>query len=143
MDVRAQLQTEGLLQAGVLRPAASGGCEYAVKPDVTGFIVYAHVVGEVVKKFGTTTPSLRSRVAQNASTINQMIVLLEGRAPRDARWHHRPFDAFKRLAPEAIKAGQTIEVWAIQSTEGEYKALERHLNAKYSTIANGWAIRLG
>lgn len=104
--------------------------------------MYAHVVGEVVKKFGTTSPSLRSRVAQNASTINEVIALLEGRATRVARWHRRPFDAFKRLAPEAIRVGQTIEVWAMQSADIEYKALERRLNAKYETRVHGWAIRL-
>jgi hypothetical protein len=45
-----------------------------------------------------------------------VIALSEGRAERDAAWHHRPFDTFKRFAPEVIKANQEIEVWAIQST---------------------------
>ena len=72
-----------------------------------------------------------------------MILLLEGRAPRDAAWHHRPLDAFKRLAPEVIKANQSIEVWAVESTEAHFKTLERELNAKYNTLQHGWATRLG
>jgi hypothetical protein len=50
---------------------------------------------------------------------------------------------FQRLAPEVIKAGQTIEAWALESTEADYKTVESHLNAKYNTIGNGWATRLG
>jgi hypothetical protein len=142
VSIRDELLAARFRQAGAIRPNTVGGCDYSITPDVIGCVVYAHVVGEIVKKFGTTCPSLRGRVSQNASTINQMIALQEGRA-RDAAWHHRPFDAFKRLAPEVIKAGQTIEVWAFESTDAEYKTTERQLNAQYNTIANGWATRLG
>lgn len=143
MDVRSELQARGFILAGAIQPLDAGGCHYVVDPDIRGFVVYAHIVGNVVKKFGTTKPSLKARVCQNANTINQVIALNEGRAARDARWHHRPFDAFKRLAPEVIKSKQTIEIWAIQSTEAQYHNLERELNAKYGTIENGWATRLG
>ena len=53
----------------------------------------------------------------------------EGRAARDAAWHHRPFDTSKRFAPEVIRANQPIEFWALESTEAEDKLPERDLNA--------------
>ena len=144
MDVRQELATLGFVLAGSIRPESDGRrCLAQFERDVEGFVVYAHVVADQIKKFGTTRASLKDRVRQNVSTLNQMILLAEGRAPRDARWHHRPFDAFKRLAPEVIKANQCIEVWAIQSDVGRYWSLERELNAKYETILNGWATRLG
>lgn len=108
-----------------------------------GLHLYAHVVGEVVKKIGTTSPRPKDRVAQNAGTINQVIALSQGRARSDARWHHRPFDAFKRLAPDVIRANQSIEIWAVQSTQTEYKVLERELNARFDTLRNGWTTLLG
>jgi hypothetical protein len=111
--------------------------------EFTGFVVYAHVVGDHIKKFGITKLPLRNRVSQNASTITQMIALSEGRAARAAAWHHRPFDAFKRFAPEVIKANQPIEVWAIESTEAEYRLLERSLNARFDTMRSGWTMQLG
>ena len=86
---------------------------------------------------------LRNRVSQNASTITQVIALSEGRAERDTAWHHRPFDTFKRFAPEVIKANQPIEVWAVESTEWEYKLLERDLNARFDTMRTGWTMQLG
>jgi hypothetical protein len=115
----------------------------SVDRDVEGFLVYAHIVGEQAKKFGITSPRLKNRVSQNVSTINQVIRLRAGRAARDAKWHHRPFDAFKRLAPLVIQADQPIEIWVLQSTEAEYKILERELNAKFNTTTNGWATLLG
>ena len=100
MDVRAALQELGFQRAGVMAPCEGGrSCRAVMERDVTGFVVYAHVVGAQVKKFGITKAPLRSRVSQNASTITQMIALSEGRAARDAAWHHRPFDTFKRFAP--------------------------------------------
>jgi hypothetical protein len=111
--------------------------------EFSGFVVYAHVVGDQLKKFGTTKAPLRRRVSQNASTITQVIALAEGKAERDAAWHHRPFDTFKRFAPEVIKANQPIDVWAVESTEAEYKVLERNLNARFDTMRNGWTMQLG
>ncbi len=144
MDVRQQLAALGFSLAGTIYPEDAGRrCRAHFERAVEGFIVYAHVVGNQVKKFGTTRPRLKARVHQNVSTINQVILLAEGRAHSNARWHHRPFDAFKRLAPEVIRANQSIEVWAIQSTALTYKALERDLNARYETIQNGWVSRLG
>ena len=117
-------------------------CKAVMEREFTGFVVYAHVVGEQIKKFGITKVPLRSRVSQNASTITQVIALSEGRAA-DAAWHHRPFDAFKQFAPEVIKANHPIEVWALESTEAEYKLLERELNARFGTMRTGWTMQLG
>lgn len=55
-----------------------------------------------------------------------------GRSMLSSAWLLRP-----------SKAGQTIEVWVLESTDADYKSVERHLNAKYNTIGNGWATRLG
>ena len=144
MSVRQQLAALGFSLAGTIQPEDAGRrCRAHFEGAVEGFIVYAHAVGEQIKKFGTTSPGLKNRVQQNVSTINQVILLAEGRAHSDALWHHRPFDAFKRLAPEVIRANQSIEVWAMQSTAAAYKTRERDLNKKYETIQNGWASRLG
>lgn len=127
------LRELGFVHAGAMRPIEGGQrCVMDIQ-DVRGFVIYAHVVGDQIKKFGITTPSLRSRVAQNISTINQVIALAEGRAASDARWHHRPFDAFKRLAPLVIRGNQAIDVWALQSTDADYRVIERELtrNSKH------------
>lgn len=143
IDVRAELQSLGFERAGAMTPCEGGrSCKAIMDREFTGFVVYAHVVGEQIKKFGITKAPLRNRVSQNASTITQMIALSEGRAA-DASWHHRPFDTFKRFAPEVIRANQPIEVWALESTEAEYKRLERDLNAKFDTMRNGWTMQLG
>ena len=144
MSIRTELNALGFELVGAIKPHSDGkGCKAEMSRNVDGFVVYAHVVGDEIKKFGTTKAPLRSRVGQNASTITQLIALAEGRAKSDAAWHHRPFDAFKRLAPEVIRSNQTIEVWAKVSTEAEYRVLERELNGRYQTSLTGWAILLG
>ncbi len=47
------------------------------------------------------------------------------------------------LAPEVIKANGTIGVWALESTEADYKRLERELNAQFDTMRHGWTLQLG
>jgi len=144
MDASDELKKLGFKHVGAMLPVDGGrACQVVMDRDVIGFVVYAHVVDNQIKKFGTTKAPLRSRVGQNASTISQVIALLEGRVMRDARWHHRQFDAFKRLAPDVIKANRRIDVWALVSNEAQYKSLERKLNAKFDTMRNGWAMQLG
>jgi hypothetical protein len=93
--------------------------------DATGFVVYAQVVKDVVKKFGITSPTLSARAGQNVSTINKVLALLDGRIPRTARWHHRRFDVFKQRAPLVIRAGEEIELWArVCASRGEMLALD-------------------
>jgi hypothetical protein len=144
MDVRSELESLGFRRAAVMTPCDGGrSCKAVIEREVVGFVVYAHVVGGQVKKFGTTQAPLRKRIIQNASTIAQVIALSDGCVQKDAAWHHRPFDTFKRLAPNVIKSNQAIEVWAVESTEAEYKLLERDLNARYDTMRNGWTMQLG
>lgn len=133
MDAKTELEALGFQRVGAISPTDSGSrCRADLQTDVMGFIVYAHVVGNHITKFGITTPTLRARVGQNVSTINAVLALADGRAVRDARWHHRPFDAFKRLAPEVIRANQEIELWAIQCDSREsMMAKEAELNTKY------------
>ena len=144
VDARTALARLGFERAGMLSPLEGGtACKAIMEREITGCVVYAHVVGNEIKKFGITKAPLRQRVGQNASTITQVIALWENRASSDARWHHRPFDSFKLKAPEVIRAGQTIEVWALQSSEEAYRLLERELNARFDTMRNGWAMQLG
>lgn len=141
-DLLTELRALGFARHGAIRPLAGGGCRAELDCNLEGFVVYAHVVGETVKKFGVTR-NLLARVRQNAATINQVIALGEGRARSDARWHHRPFDAFKVQAPAPIKAGHHIDIWARTSTEAGCRRLERELNAAFETRTHGWTIRLG
>src|SRR5262245_44635406 len=66
MKVHDELLSLGFKAAGTIHPIDLNRCAYVIDPDVTGFVVYAHVVGDQIKKFGTTRPSLKSRVSQNA-----------------------------------------------------------------------------
>jgi hypothetical protein len=85
MDVRRQLLDLGFVLAGAMRPHENGrACRAEMEREFDGFVVYAHVVGNQIKKFGTTKARLRNRVGQNASTITQVIALAEGRANSDA-----------------------------------------------------------
>lgn len=141
-DARRELADLGFRKAGSIRPVANGtSCTYDVD-DVTGFLVYAHVVGSTVMKIGITTPSLRSRVAQNAGTINQVKALANGTA-RPAKWHSRPLDRFKQQAPNVIRSGKEIEIWVLESSEEAYTSIERDLNARFATMERGWTSRLG
>lgn len=141
-DVRRQLEALGFHRAGAIRAVDGGRTCVCDVEDARGFLVYAHVVGPTVMKFGITTPSLRSRVSQNAGTINQVLALAAGTAT-PAAWHSRPFDRFKQLAPEVIRSGREIEIWVLDSSESDYKAVERDLNAKFDTMDKGWTSRLG
>ncbi len=133
MDTRKELEGLGFRRVGCIRPDPDRSCCRAeIDADATGFVVYAHVVGSEIKKFGITTPRLSARVGQNVSTINAVIALQDGRAVRDAGWHHRPFDSFKRLAPEVIRAGLEIELWAqVCESLGSMMQKEAELNDKY------------
>jgi hypothetical protein len=115
IDAQAELTTLGFKWVGAIRPDDEGHrCALDLPRDVTGFVIYSFVVGTIIKKFGVTAPAhptLRARMTQNVSTINGVIAMTRGTV-RDAGWHHRPFDAFKRLAPIVIQAKQVIDLWA-------------------------------
>jgi hypothetical protein len=127
------LEREGFKRAGRIKPLDEGArCQQDIQWNASGFVVYAHVVGDQIKKFGITTPKLSARVGQNVSTLNKVIALLDGRIERTARWHSRPFDPFKRLAPPVIQSGQEIELWARECvSREEMEDLETRLNYEH------------
>jgi hypothetical protein len=133
MDAKKELEDLGFIRVGTIRPTNLGdSCSAEFEREVTGSVVYAHVVGNVIRKFGITTSPLRARVQQNVSTINGVIALKEGRPVRDAGWHHRSFDSFKRLAPEVIMRNEEIELWAQECASAEsMRARETELNSRY------------
>ena len=68
MDVRAELQDLGFERAGAITPCEGGrSCKAVMDRQFTGFVVYAHVVGDQIKKFGVTKVPLRSRVSMKKS----------------------------------------------------------------------------
>ena len=138
MDVRSELEALGFVPAGAIRPIDSGKRSKAelVALGLTGSVVYALVVGDQFKKCGDTgrkAATLKTRMRGCAYTINKIISGdLVG-----------PFtENFKRLAPLAIKEGQTIHVWAREASSSDCRRLQRELNHKYDTIRTGWANRL-
>jgi hypothetical protein len=135
IDARSELTTLGFARVGAIRPDDQGHrCALDLPRDVTGFVIYSFVVGTIIKKFGLTAPrhaTLRARMTQNVSTINGVIALTRG-AVRDAGWHHRPFDAFKRLAPIVIQGKQAIDVWAqVYPSRELMMSTEQTLNDRY------------
>jgi hypothetical protein len=126
MDVLQGLTRLGFEEVGAIRPLNGGlTCRPEMDRDVQGFVVYAHVVGDAIKKFGTTRAPLRSRVGQNASTTNQVIAIqtpCSGGDPRESSHRDLGSPVHRDRLPEV---------------------LERELNARFDTMRDGWAIRLG
>ena len=140
-----ELEDLGFFRAGSIRPDDAGRiCRAHIDPDVAGCIVYAHIVGDQPMKFGSTAPSLKARMRQNASTIRKIIELQDGRSARDAKWHHAKWDEFKHQAPAVIRTGRSIEVWATlahRESIGKCAEFEGILNDRYETIRHGWAMK--
>jgi len=147
-----------LKQAGWIVPnEARDGCE-AVIDDIAPCVLYCEVVEGRAMKFGTAG-SLRVRQRDfNRRTINKIL------ACQDDRYSGRnvkisdpsTYDKYKRLAPEVIRSGKRIEVWAVAlSSHAEClhplkkhdarcescKACEGALNDHYKTLEVGWASR--
>ena len=141
--IPAELIALGFRPAGAIRTLDGKTCRFCCDGDEVGYLVYAQIVDNRVMKFGTSKTSLAKRMTNNAQSINQVIAFVDGGAPPRTGWQKRPLDAFKRLAPEAIRAKKDIAVWVRPSAAHEYLQLERELNARYETIRNGWALRLG
>jgi hypothetical protein len=139
-----ELERLGFIRAGAIEPENAGqGCRLVLQPDVTGCIVYAHVVVDEVKKFGSTSPSLRARMGQNASTIRTILEFQSGRPVRPTKWHTAKWDKFKLQAPAVIRGGNAIDIWATRlDSMGKCGDLEGELNGRYETLIHGWATRL-
>jgi hypothetical protein len=109
-------------------------------PDVRGCAVYVHLVDNQPMKFGSTEPSLRARMGQNASTIRTILKLQSGQPVRSTKWHTRKFDKFKAKAPAVIRDGRAIEIWAVVlDSIRECEAMEDKLNVRFETLTYGWA----
>lgn len=117
------LRARGFRRAGTVHPAG-GMCRVEIDWDIQGFAIYAMVVGDEVKKFGTTgrkNSGFRSRMTSTFSALRQVI----RRGP--------PYlgDPFKRFAPAAILAGHTVELWARGSTAALLEIEESELNQAF------------
>jgi hypothetical protein len=132
-------------------------CEPAFK-DVTPCVLYAEIVEGRVMKFGTTD-SLLQRQSRNVGTINKILEVQDGRSRSRNRKIIDPttYDKYKQQAPPVIRAGLSIEIWAVslstraacQDQLGRFnancpacRAVEAALNRRYRTIECGWATRL-
>ena len=144
-------------RAGWIQPTGGGACE-AVVDDITTCVLYAEVVEGRVKKFGTTG-SVLDRQKLNAGTINNILAFQDGRYLGTNRkiTDSNTYDKYKRQAPEVIRSGNKIEIWATslssyaecQDPMKKFKAscpacqsVEAALNARYKTIEHGWTSRL-
>ena len=124
MDVRNELQTLGFVRAGEIRPENAGrSCRAHIDHEVEGFVVFALVAEDRIRKFGSTgrkQATLKKRMQGHASALNG--VMIRERAKDDP---------FKRLAPQVIAARQEIEVWAKESLASIFEREARELNDKH------------
>jgi hypothetical protein len=144
-------------RAGWIRPSSAGTCEVLVD-DVTTCVLYCEIVDGHALKFGTSS-SLRDRQVLNGRTINSILAFQDGRYRGTNRKITDPstYDKYKRQAPEVIRNGKKIEIWATSlSSHAECQELARRfsaccaacrgvesaLNARYRTVEYGWASRL-
>ncbi len=145
-------------KAGWIRPVGDTGACEALIDDITTCVLYAEVVDGHVMKFGTTS-SVRDRQNLNRNTINAILLFQDGRSSSTNRKITDPstYDKFKRQAPQVIRSGKRIEIWATslssyatcQDPMKKCKAscqacqtVEATLNARYRTMEFGWASKL-
>jgi hypothetical protein len=146
-----------LKRAGWIQPSnGQSSCEVSVD-DIAGCVLYCEVVDGHAMKFGTTG-SLRGRQGLNAGTINKLLAFQDGRYRGTNRkiTDASTYDKYKRLAPQVIRGGQRIEIWATSLASRQEcqhplklcdarcdacKGVEGALNDKYETLTHGWASR--
>ena len=122
-DVRKELEALGFSRAGSICPLDGGkSCRADLAAEVPGYVVYALVVGDQIKKFGKTRTGIKNRLGGTANALAG--VLRDPTKPRN--------DPFKRLAPRIVEANQEIEVWAKESAVETYTQEEVELNLKYT-----------
>jgi len=125
MQITSQRLIEmGFRPAGVVVPDAAQVLRVRVDRDMPGYGVYAMLVGEDVKKFGTTgrkNSCFKSRMSSTFSALRQVI----RRGP--------PFtgDPFKRFAPAPILRGETIQLWLKPSSADTFEVEETELNNRF------------
>ena len=81
--------------------------------DITPCVLYCEIVDWRAMKFGTAG-SLRDRQGLNRGTINNILAFQDGRYRGTNRKITDPstYDKYKRQAPEVIRSGRRIEIWA-------------------------------
>lgn len=146
-----------LERAGSIEPSdARNSCEVWVD-DISRCVLYCEIVDGHAMKFGTAG-SLRDRQGLNRGTINNILAFQGGLYRGRNRKITDPstYDKYKRQAPEVIRSGRRIEIWATSlSSHSECqdplkkfnaqcnacKAVEGALNDRFKTIEFGWAAR--
>lgn len=145
-----------LKRAGWIKPTSGSSCEVLVD-DITTCVLYCEVVDGRAMKFGTSG-SLRHRQGLNAGTINSILAFQDGRyrGTNPKITNANTYDKYKRQAPEIIRSGGRIEIWAtslssyadcqdvMKSCKAQClscKNVEGALNDRYRTIEHGWATR--
>lgn len=147
-----------LTRAGWIRSISSGAACSSNVDDVFGCVLYAQIVDWKVMKFGTSS-SFKTRMGDNADTINAILRHQDGRDPNPKPWlldlASGKGDEFKKQAPEVIRSGQSIQVWAVtlftprtcQNVTGRKnsrcpacRAVETDFNRQFCTIEHGWAM---
>ena len=146
-----------LRRVGWIQPnSAKTSCELLVD-DISTCVLYCEVVDGHAMKFGTAA-SLQDRQGLNRGTINNILAFQDGRYRGTNRKINDPstYDKYKRRAPEVIRSGSRIELWAVSlSSRAECKdplkkfnaqctgcrSIEAVLNDRYKTVEYGWATR--
>src|SRR5687767_12061710 len=104
----------GFVRVASIRPVDGGrGCRAVITRPMEGFLVYALIAEEQIKKFGKTKGSIGRRICGHASALDG--VLRHGRKLNDP---------FKRLARTVITRNEEIEVWARCFAEETYSQVE-------------------
>ncbi len=123
-NVHEQLKTLGFAPAGVVVPDALSLLRVVIERPVTGYAVYAMVVGDEIKKFGTTGRKNSTFKQRMHSTFSALRCVIQGGAPFTG-------DPFKRNAPTAVIQGKEIELWVHESTQEAFEELESALNNQF------------
>ena len=153
LDRRLQLKPVGWIQPTGARDA----CE-AVIHEIAPCVLYCEVVDGRAMKFGTAGSLLSRQKNFNRRTINNILAFQDGRYRGTNKKITDPstYDKYKRGAPEVIRSGKSIEVWAVALSSREEclhplkscdarcpscKEVEGALNDHFETVQHGWASR--
>lgn len=123
-DVRQELTQLGFTPAGVVTPDAANLLRVHVHQPLDGCALYAMVVGDEIKKFGTTGRKNASFKQRMHSTFSALRRVIQVGPPYTG-------DPFKRYAPLAILDRREIELWSRPSTPDVFEEEETSLNRRF------------